>query len=322
MSDKKVPSFPLLRDIGDKTAPVVICFVTGGMSHNWALIDQELADNGLRVVTFSARFTMGAPYESAWDGDKDTAHFFGEMAKAYDPAGPDFDAPYSFSDCVADFKVVMEQLGVKKAAVLGFSTGGMMAQLAITAFPDCVTCGVCCSSGYDPNAVGENLDEVKEKIAKNMARMANAPKAVSGDEASVVANRLALMGAMMDAEEPESEDPRAPYLTERAKDDFALGLVDYVGMGEPRSALAWALWTRDKGLEEHHRRMETNTVPTLLVHGKADPLVPFSEAAVLHKHFANSTLVAHEFGHILGPADSQKRLAAKIAGFIKMHATA
>jgi len=49
---------------------------TGGMSHNWALVDQDLVDNGLRVITFSSRFTIGTPYETNWDGDHDARSLF------------------------------------------------------------------------------------------------------------------------------------------------------------------------------------------------------------------------------------------------------
>ncbi len=312
------PTF-LVRDIGAKSSPPLICFVTGGMSHNWALVDQDLADNGLRVITFSARFTIGAPYETEWDGAHDAAHYFGEMGKAFDPAGPDYDAPYSFMDCVADYTAVLDQIGLEKASVLGFSTGGMMAQMAVTFFPERVVCGVCCASCYDPVAVAKDIDEVKEKIAKNLERMANAPKVVAGDVESVVRNRVVSLGVLMDAEEPEERDPRAGYIAERARDDFANGLVDFGGMGEPRSALAWALWRKNGGLEDHHKKMEENKVPTLLVHGSADPLVPFDQAAVLQSHFANSELLTHDNGHILGPAESQKALARETAAFVKKH---
>jgi len=247
------------------------------------------------------------------------AHYFGEISKAYDPAGSNYDAPYSFLDCVADFTTVLDQLKLEKAAVIGFSTGGMMAQMAITYFPERVICGVCCASAYDPNAVAETLDEVKENIAKNLKRHANAPKPVQGDEASVILNRVVSMGVLMDAEEPEMDDPRATYLVERAKDDFVHGLVDYGGMGEPRSPLAWALWIKNRGLEEHHQKMEKNQVPTLIIHGEADPLVPFGQAEVLQKHFANSELITHKHGHILGPQESQKALTKEIAAFVKKH---
>lgn len=58
-------------------------------------------------------------------------------------------------------------------------------------------------------------------------------------------------------------------------------------------------------------------MPCLVVAGKSDPLIPFRDVEKLAANTGSAAFLAHENGHILGPATSNAEMLNAIADFIR-----
>lgn len=89
-----------------------------------------LVDAGYRVVLFDNRDT----------GDSERLDRLGEPTLWWEMlknvVGISVDAPYSLNDMAADTIGVMDELGIKRAHIVGASMGGMIAQIVAANYPE------------------------------------------------------------------------------------------------------------------------------------------------------------------------------------------
>ena len=246
---------------------------------------QELVDAGYRVIRFDNRDiglsthfdSMGKP-NLVWASIK---HKLGLIPRPM----------YTLSDMAADTLGVLDALEIKKAHVVGVSMGGMIAQRVAIAAPGRVLSltSIMSTSG------ARGLPQPDRKVLKILL---SRPTGSSMDE--VVTHTMGLFKAIGSPAFPSSE----PELRAR----ITLGVQrSFHPVGTLRQMLAIVSdITRAAQLSRI-------TSPTLVLHGKADPLVPYACGEDTAQRIPGAKLVGIEgMGHDLPPEPVANMLEALI----------
>lgn len=202
----------------------------------------ELAGKGFRVVRFDNR-DIGL---SSWLDDAGTPDLAGAMATGQMPA-----PAYTLADMAADAAGLLDALGVERAHIVGASMGGMIAQTFAIAYPERTLSLTSIFSTTGDPAVGQPHGDVAQALF--LTAPPEGRDAVI--EAGVAGSRL--IGS-----------PGFPFdeAKVRARTAAAYDRA-YHPAGVLRQTLA-ILHQPDRTADL--RRL---SVPTLVVHGDADPLV-------------------------------------------------
>lgn len=198
-------------------------------------------------------------------------------------------APYALHDMALDSIGVLDALGISKAHVVGVSMGGMIAQRVALAAPHRVLSltSVMSSSG------ARNLPQAKPHILRALMSRPNGK-----DREALVAHGVRLFtligspGFPLDAAELRARVARS---MERSYNPAGVlrQMVAIMADSSRASALAKL------------------RCPTLVVHGKADPLVPFANGEDTARRIGGAQLVGVEgMGHDLPPGVVDRLLAA------------
>jgi len=268
---------------GDTTGlPVVLLIMGLGMQLvAWppALV-QSLVDAGYRVVRLdnrdiglSQKFDhLGLP-NLLWEGLK---YKLGLPVKS----------PYSLGDMAADTLAVLDALGVAQAHVVGVSMGGMIAQRVAIAAPQRVLSltSIMSSSG------ARGLPQAKPQVMRVLMS-----RPAGKDAESVLNHYVKLFKAIGSPGFPMDDAELRERIAAAAKRSFyPAGTVRQMAAIAADSQRAHALG----GLR----------VPTLVIHGKADPLVPYACGVDTARRIPGATLVGIEgMGHDL-PAGVVQRI--------------
>lgn len=199
---------------------------------------------------------------------------------AFPPGRP----PYTGDDLVADAARVLDGFGLARAHVVGLSMGGALAQLLALDFPDRVASLTLMSTS--PAGPADDL------LPPTKAYTAFAASAAVDwdDRASIVEHVLAETRALSGAGRP-FDAARIRALAER----------DVARAASPASARNHALL---EGGGPWRHRLGAIAVPTLVIHGSADPLFPLGHGRALADEIPNARLLVLEgAGHVLDPAD-------------------
>jgi pimeloyl-ACP methyl ester carboxylesterase len=231
---------------GEKNAePMVMIMGLGAQMIHWDdEFCRELAMQGFRVIRFDNR-DMGL--SSKMSGGKPFTLF--ELAKLRFLGTP-VDAPYRLSDMAADVVGLLDALRVASAHVVGASMGGMIAQEIAISYPERVR-----SLTSVMSTTGDSrLPQPSRKVTMMLLQ----PQP-SGYDAFIERFRqtwkFLRVGSFPDDEARDLD---------RAERTFARGL-NPAGVGRQLRAIL-ASGSRKE-------RLAAVTAPTLVIHGKVDPLV-------------------------------------------------
>jgi pimeloyl-ACP methyl ester carboxylesterase len=222
---------------------------------------------------FCAALAAGGRFVIRYD-HRDTGR-----STSYEPGRP----TYTGDDLVADAGRVLDGYGIDRAHVVGTSMGGALAQLFALDHPDRVTSLVLMSTS--PAGPADDLPGVAEPYRTFLATA----KLDWADLASVIDYRVGEMRAL-GGERPFDEARVRAFVTrdiERA--------VSYASTGNHELVDGSGPW-RD--------RLSGIAVPTLVIHGTADPLFPLGHGRALAAEVPGARLqVLDGAGHVLDPAD-------------------
>ena len=202
--------------------------------------------------------------------------------------------PYSLGDMAADAARLLDALGIKSAHVVGASMGGMIAQLVAIDHPaKALTLTIVMSDlGGEDRVLAD--PEVIELLVRPPADSREARIEQAVETARITWG-------------PSFEEERSRSRATRAVDR------SYYPEGSLRQFQAIA--QADSRVEALGRLR----IPVLVIHGDADPLVPFANAALIAAAAHGSEiLVMKDVGHEMPPrewahiADGIARLAAKL----------
>jgi len=247
-----------------------------------------LVGRGARVITFDNRDAGG----STKFGGARTIPVAAAIARA--ALGLHVPAPYTLHDMAADAIGLLDALGVGQAHLVGVSMGGMIAQLMAAKCPQRVA----------------SLTSIMSSTGNRSPRVAfGRPRAIRAilrrptdphDVQSLVDNlehKFSVIGTPMAPQERAAQRPHYERIARRGLDSAA-----------SRRQLLAVLATGDR--RDWLKRI---TAPTLVLHGRLDPLLPVAAGIETAQCIPGAKLVVIEgMGHDL-PPPLLPRIADEIA---------
>jgi pimeloyl-ACP methyl ester carboxylesterase len=275
------------RDPAHATRPAVLLVMGLGMQLTaWPPeMVAALEEAGFRVVCFDNR---DAGLSSAFDalGTPNLLWASLKYKLGMVPA-----APYSLEDMAADAVGVLDGLNILQAHVVGVSMGGMIAQRIALAVPQRVLSLTSIMSSSGARGLPQAAPQVMQALLSR-------PSGTSLDAA--VAHSVRLFQAIGSPAYPTPEaELRARVVASVRRSLRPAGTL--------RQMMAVVA---DFGRAALLGRI---TSPTLVIHGKADPLVPFACGEDTARRIPGARLIAIEgMGHDLPPEPVRQILAALI----------
>lgn len=261
------------QSIGRDSDPALLLVMgLGGQLIHWPdEVVQSLCEQGFRVIRFDNR-DVGL---STWHNPAPTINL--TYAALRYRVGLSVSSPYSLRDMAQDSLGLMDALGIDQFHVLGASMGGMIAQHLADIAPQRVQSLtlIMTSSG------AEGLPAPSPKLLALLGRREAPSRAVALEQQ---ADLLAALGS------PDVKDDRQELLHEaQVSYDRAFN-----PQGVERQILA--ILAEPSRVELLNRLR----VPTLVVHGTADPLLPVMHGVHVAAHIRGSQLalipgLAHRF---------------------------
>ncbi|SEH13364.1 Pimeloyl-ACP methyl ester carboxylesterase [Natronorubrum sediminis] len=202
-------------------------------------------------------------------------------------------AGYSIGGLAADLEAVLEDAGIREAHIVGASMGGMIAQRYALEYSRAKTLTLCCTSHGGPDAV-----PVPEETQEHVF---DTPKGASEREKLRHRMRPAFS---------ERFTNRNPHLMDR--------IIEWrleQDAGEPaREAQAAAVLNFDVS-----DRLERLHVPTLVLHGTDDQVVPASNGLLLKEAIPDARLEQIEGGSHLFFIEDAPRVNEELLAFLAEH---
>jgi pimeloyl-ACP methyl ester carboxylesterase len=229
---------------------------------------------------FCAALAAGGRFVIRYD-HRDTGR-----STSYEPGRP----AYTGDDLVADAARVLDGYGIARAHVVGVSMGGALAQLFALDFADRVASLVLLSTS--PAGPADDLPPIADAYRAFLA----GAEIDWSDPASVIEYRVAEVRALSGDRPVDEARVRALVTRDaaRARDVASAQNHELLDGGGP--------W--------RHRLGEI-AVPTLVIHGDADPLFPLGHGQALADEIDGARLrVLPGAGHVLDPADHDEVVRA------------
>lgn len=225
---------------------------------------QPFVDSGYQVIRFDNRGVGN----SDWD--------------AFDPENP-----YTLSDMANDAIAVLDTLKIDQAHVVGASMGGMIGQTLCIEHPEraySLTSIMSTAWANDPEMPAIDMDVFKH-IGINTIKYG-----LSGDVVDAVKLRIAIRSLLMGSEKYDLDVDGIAQLT-RYDIEKRSGYNQQSGLQQTKAIEVSG--SREEALKQLH-------IPTLVIHGKTDPLIPFAHGEKTAKLIPNSeTLWIDGMGHTL-----------------------
>lgn len=245
----------------------------------------ELLERGFRVVRFDNR---DAGLSGVTPGDPPDIM---AMMAAHAEGQP-IAAPYTLSDMAADAIGLLDKLGIDEAHVVGASLGGMISQVMAIEHPERVASLTSVMSSTGADDVGQAEPTAIEAL------LAPPPADRDGAIAHNVKLSRAISGPLFDEDES----------WERARENYdrsfrpAASAFQIAAMGA----------TGDRT-----ERLAGITCPTLVIHGRVDPLIALSGGLATAEAVPNADLVVlAEMAHDL-PAQYWPQIADAVIGIAR-----
>ncbi|MGW6422216.1 alpha/beta fold hydrolase [Nocardia sp. NPDC055053] len=266
-----------IESFGGEGDPLVL-LVGGTTMLSWPdALCERLASGGRRVVRYDLR-DSGA-------------------STTLDPENP----AYDLRDLVADAAALVGVLGAGTAHLGGVGVGGMVAQVAALEHPDAFS--VLTLVGTRPVAPGPIDEDLPDHDAAIMAALFSRPRPDWTDRDAVAA--FAAEGAEAMGNDPEEAKARAARIWDRTpSSNPTVHQANQLG----------TVFSRIDCTPRWRERLGELDVPTLVVHGRADPFFPVGNGEVLAAEIpAARLLVLDDMGTALRTAAADQVAAAMLA---------
>ncbi|MGM0563515.1 MAG: alpha/beta fold hydrolase [Pseudomonadota bacterium] len=207
---------------------------------------QHLVDSGFRVIRFDNR-EAGLSSRTTVKTPPPILRSFHRYKR-----GRPVEAPYTLRLLMRDALALLDALDIDRAHWVGFSMGGMISQLAAIHAPErVISLTSIMSSSNDPDLPMPRL--------KTLWRIIRQPK---GKDEDAIARAFA---RMLDSLSGPAYRTSMEDLTAHAKQVLARARRPYAGPMHQMALFAEGGWRED---------LKRISVPTLVIHGSGDPLVP------------------------------------------------
>ena len=232
-----------------------------------------LTDRGFFVIIFDNR-DVGLSSKCEEAGDPDLMQAFMAVQQ-----GKDFDAPYTLGDMADDAVGLLDALDIEKAHICGASMGGMIAQTIAINHPS----RVLSLTSIMSTTGNPELPQMSQEAAQVLFNP------VPPEREAYIENLVGVGKFIYGKGFPFNEEKQR---------DFAARVFDrcYYPQGVERQTLAIMIDGNRKD------RLSTIKVPTLVIHGRDDPLFPVEGGIDTAEAIQGSELVIIDgMGHSLPP---------------------
>lgn len=267
------------QDFGDpKNDTILLVMGLGGQLIHW---DDDLVfklvDAGYRVIRFDNR-------DAGWSEKFNGAPTPGIITGIRYKLGMPLNSPYKLNDMAADANALLQYLEIERAHVVGMSMGGMIAQIMAARYPERVASLTSIMSTTSAPHLPQGSIEFEPRSGPITRE--------SAIENSLKVTRL-IDGTV--AELSDDEWRRA----------IARG-YDRAHYGEGFDRQLWAIIDSGDRVE----LLKTVKQPTVVIHGKEDPLIPYQGGEHTAELVENSKLVLIDgMGHYLDRVSKPKVIA-------------
>lgn len=255
---------------GDAGDPAVLLVMGAGAS--MLLWDEQ----------FCARLADGGRFVIRYD-NRDTGR-----TTCCPPGEPN----YTLDDMAADGVAVLDAYGVEQAHIVGASMGGMITQVIGLNHPERVLTLTPIMSTPNPGATlgaldGDDAGEALSPPTPEVIEAVAAGAALDwNDREAVLANRIQMFRTLAGSKYPYEEWRDEVFATEIGR---AVSMQSSLNHGP--AIAASASW---------HERLDQLSVPTLVIHGTDDPILPYDHGQALAAAIPGATLLTLEgVGHEL-----------------------
>ena len=264
------------QTFGDKDASPLILIM--GLGSQMVLWDGEfcrkLAAGGYRVIRFDNR-DIGLSTKLDWMQVPDTTAVAAALQRGEVPA-----LPYTLEDMAADTAALLTALGYDKAHIVGESMGGMIGQIMAINLPERLLSLTSIMSSTGDPFLPPPSPEVLEIL------YTPSPTDHNGFVESFVRTFKVLSGAAM----PLSEALARKW----AEQSYKRGL-NPAGVARQFAAIMAA--------GDRTEKLKSISIPTLVIHGDVDPLLPVECGLATATAIPGSRLkIIQEMGHALPEA--------------------
>jgi pimeloyl-ACP methyl ester carboxylesterase len=254
--------------IGDPSDPPLLLVMGLGMQliHWDDSLCEQLAERGFHVIRFDNR---DAGHSTKVDAPVP------DLRRAM--VGMRFEAPYLLADMAADAVGLLDHLGIESAHVVGASMGGMIAQTMAIERPERVRSLVSIMSTTGNRRVG------RPKLRVFGVLMRQAPR----EREAYIERFVRVFRAI--------GSPRYPLAEERMRELAAATYErghETAGTGRQLAAIMAS--------GDRTPRLRSLALPATVIHGRADPLVPFRAGRATAAAIPEARLIAIDgMGHDL-----------------------
>lgn len=274
---------------GDASHPTILLIMGLGMQMiAWPEpFCRELAAQGFQVIRYDNRDTG---FSTKFDGARSPgvpALLIRSLLRL------PIRVPYTLRDMADDAIGLLDQVGIPTAHIVGASMGGMIAQNLAASFPTRVRSltSIMSTSGH------RSLPGADPLVSRHIFRS----RPTNGDREAVIAHNVRALELIGSPAYPVDEETRREMAS--ASFDrcyYPAGFIRHVG------AIV------EDG--DRRKRLARITSPTLVIHGREDPLVPLPGGIDTANHIPGARLeVIDGMGHNL-PASLWPRLIDMIVG--------
>ena len=220
---------------------VLLIMSNGGNALDWhPKFVRALVDAGYQVIRYDHRGTGLSDWVEDWNRKN----------------------PYSLGDMASDAVAVLDALKVHKAHVVGFSLGGMVSQLVAVNCPERVlSLTLLSTSGYvgDPELPGLTSRYFLSSIVKGLPLL---KYRIAGGEKNLIKERIAKTIAVVGYDGLDIKETAEVVLYDLRK---------------RRGVNVRAIFQHQAAVNvsgSRYEELKTVNVPTLVIHGTADQLIP------------------------------------------------
>ena len=254
--------------------PILLVQGIGGQLINWPHhLIEFLIQNNFRPIVFDNRDTgLSSKIESdAFDDDNRGNTIIRSYIRYY--LRLQIESDYTLDDMADDAISVLNTLNIDKAHILGISMGGMIAQIIASSYPERTkTFTLIASTASTPSPLNGPTRKVR-KLLMDRTKNPNATIDERVNRTRKIFGEIGYQGIDLNTDE----------FYEEVSNSIQRGGTNDTGFGRQLTAIL--------GSENRLNKVKSIQAPTLIIHGKDDPLIKVKNAYKTNKIIDNSNLI-------------------------------
>tara|TARA_B100000965_G_scaffold313556_1_gene273496 strand:- start:213 stop:1157 length:945 start_codon:yes stop_codon:yes gene_type:complete len=274
------------RDYGPSNGdPILLVQGLGGQSINWPQhLIEFLIENNFRPIVFDNRDTgLSSRIESTSFDDQNRDN---TIIKSYIRyfLRLSIESEYTIDDMANDAISVLDALDIKKAHILGISMGGMIAQIVASNHPNRLkTFTLIASTASTPSPFNGPTRKVR-KLLMDRTKNPNSTLDERINRTRKIFKEIGYQGIDLNTEQFYKD----------ISSSIERGGADDTGFGRQITAIL--------GSNNRIEKIKSISAPTLIIHGKDDPLIKVRNAYRMNKLIDNSELIIiSDMRHLIEP---------------------